>query len=200
VQDPDPNAVGGGNVFGIRIDVFSTAKKQFLLPYHVFFQQLNGTSNLKLHKHTIPTFIPLSSLLRRYMATPNPESEDGDESPPRQDLPLFVRALRRELVSHAKRLDAVERLKAASVGKGSRSNRITAVTTSDPSAREVELDWADGDVAKLRIGIDGTVEKAVVRSKDGTASGRRKRRLERSILGEEGHVNGLPMRLRNANM
>ena len=198
VQDPDPNAVNGGKVFGIRIDVFSVVKKQFLAPYHLFFHESGETDTLRLHKHTIPVFVPLQSLLRRYMPVQDLETEEGDHSTARQDLPLFLRTLRRELVSHAKRLDVVEKLRSTCVGKGRPSHKITAVTMCDPGAREVELEWEDGAVAKLKIRLDGSVERTIVRSKEGTGAGRRKRRLERVILGEGGHVSGLPLRLRKA--
>jgi hypothetical protein len=126
------------------------------------------------------------------------ESEDADHNAARQDLPLFLRLLRQELVSHAKRLDAVEKLKVTCIGKGRPSHQIIAVTLCDPGAREVELEWEDGAIAKLKIGLNGAVERTVVRSREGAGSGRRKRRLERVILGDDGHINGLPLRLRKA--
>jgi central kinetochore subunit Mal2/MCM21 len=198
LQDPDPNAVNAGKVLGVRIDVFSTAKKHFLAPYHLFFHEVGDTGILRLHKHTIPTFVPLQHLLRRHMPTPDPESEDGGDGAARQDLPLFLRALRQELVCYAKRLDAIEKLKLICVGKGRQAHKITVVTMCDPGAREVELEWQDGAVARLRMGLDGLVERTVVRSKGGARSGRRKRRLERMIMSEGGHVSDLPLRLRKA--
>jgi hypothetical protein len=132
---------------------------------------------------------------------------DGQRAtpPPRQDLALFVRALRRELVSHAKRVDSIEEMQAAAathrtVGKksgGRASGGITVVRMCDPGAREVELEWGNGDVARLRVGVDGVVGKVVVRSREGGGGGGRRRRgLERLILGEGGRVDGVLWRLR----
>ncbi|KAG4417969.1 hypothetical protein IFR04_008936 [Cadophora malorum] len=102
VQDPDPNAVDGGNILGLRIDVSSTGK--FIKPYYILLNKpFPGTDLLRIHRHTVPPSIPLPSLAEKYL--PNGKGSaamsavvGAGAGAKKQDLRRFVRALRREIV------------------------------------------------------------------------------------------------------
>ncbi|KAK3489402.1 Cenp-O kinetochore centromere component-domain-containing protein [Neurospora hispaniola] len=109
VQDPDPNAVDGGAVLGLRIEVF--ARGRFMRPYYVLMNRpwsegtKNGKGNnssskekeksrssrkattgggryanwLRVHRHTVPPCIPISGLAARYLPTPPSSRPDKEE-------------------------------------------------------------------------------------------------------------------------
>lgn len=109
VKDPDPNAVDNGNVLGVQIEV--SVKGTFLPPYHVFFVRPDSREEmrnvLRIHRHTVPTAIPLGHLAERYL----PQPEKGSAVAPVQNMEGLIRWLRRELVSWALRKAAFERLR-----------------------------------------------------------------------------------------
>ena len=110
VRDPDPNALDGGNVLGVQIEVAS--KGTFLPPYHVLFVRPDSREQmktvLKIHRHTIPTAIPLAQLAAKYL----PQPQKGLSEPPVQDLDKFLRCLRKELMSYTLRKAVVGTLRA----------------------------------------------------------------------------------------
>jgi central kinetochore subunit Mal2/MCM21 len=194
VRDPDPNAVDSGNVFGIRIDVFSTSERRFITPYYVLLNHPETDSDaLKIHKHTIPPFIPVQQLATRYLPIPDPSTQSSDPATA-QNLPAFLRALRRELVSHHKRLAALEALKT-----GLRSKSTSKML--DPSGKGFEIELSDGSVAQVTLSREGKIENAAVRSRTQVgellpAVGRRQRETESIILGGNGRIEELFDRLK----
>jgi len=195
VQDPDPNAVDGGKVLGVRFDVFSTATSTFETPYYILLHcPWPGSQDLRVHKHTIPAFIPLQSLLAKHL--PPPGKQKGGKG---QNLTRLVREVRGELVAHRKRVEAVERL--YEEGKEQKME----VRMLDSSGRELEIRWEDGAVAKVKVLRDGVVDGAVARlavEEGAKGAGKRMADVERRILGsgvsgrrEAGRVEGLVQRL-----
>lgn len=109
VRDPDPHAVNNGNVLGVGIDV--SIGGRFVETYHVLFtfQERDGTRVFKVHRHTIPTCIPLQQLADRWIPTGANDAESLKH--PEQDLVRFGRSLRKEVVSWHMRIQAVDDLR-----------------------------------------------------------------------------------------
>lgn len=109
VKDPDPCAANNGDVLGISIEV--PANGSFVDTYHVLFTLSvhEDSRRLRIHKHTIPSCIPLQQLANKWLpqGTADTDGLKGAE----QDLVKFGRALRRELVSWHMRLQAVQDLR-----------------------------------------------------------------------------------------
>ncbi|KAK3693811.1 Cenp-O kinetochore centromere component-domain-containing protein, partial [Podospora appendiculata] len=179
VQDPDPNAVDGGAVLGLRIEVFSRTK--FLRPYYVLLNRPYGPASrrhLRLHRHTVPPCIPLAGLAARHL--PPPARGDGAVHGRMQDLPRFARALRREIVRYHHRLGVVADLrKAAGLGGAEKSDdgdgageklpgqTLVDITPADAEARQLSIEWADGRTGRLVMGDDGEILKLVALGDEG---------------------------------
>jgi central kinetochore subunit Mal2/MCM21 len=118
VRDPDPGAVNNGNILGVRIEV--AIRGRFIETYHVLFNRPNERHKLmlKIHKHTIPSCIPLQALRNKWM--PSTERDKGEMV--EQKLVQFGRGLRRELVAWHLRMEAVERLR-VDAGLGDKASR-----------------------------------------------------------------------------
>jgi central kinetochore subunit Mal2/MCM21 len=193
VQDPDPNAIDSGSVLGVQIEVFATNERRFISPYYVLFNKPEADDiSLKIHKHTIPTFIPIQQLAAKYLPLPDPAAALSTRQPS-QNLPAFIRALRRELVSHHKRLSALTALKANLPPR--HSSRLL-----DSSGNEFEIELSNGSIARLKLSTDGKIENAIVRAKNEargltTVVGNRQRETERAILGGNRRVEELMDRL-----
>ncbi|KAG0646947.1 hypothetical protein D0Z07_6145 [Hyphodiscus hymeniophilus] len=201
IQDPDPNAVDGGNVLGIRIDVSSSGGK-FARPYYVMLNKpWPGQDLLRVHRHTVPPCIPLASLAERHL--PSPRIDDDIVKRKIQDLRAFVRALRREVVGYHNRstvikalrktfkLDEDVKLKGRRKGKD-RERVIADISAADAEAKQVRIEWVDGRVGRAIIGEKGEVLKCAVFGEDG-----RDYVNERRILGVhgEGTMDGIGERL-----
>lgn len=135
-RDPDPRAVDGGAVLGLRIEAVSRGR--FLRPYYVLLNRpysdaaAGRNTWLRVHRHTLPPCIPLPGLAARYLPAPGPEGGKGDgdkegggERKPKrkQDLAKFARALRREVVRYHHRLGVVADLRKAVGLGGSKGKR-----------------------------------------------------------------------------
>ena len=203
VHDPDPHAIDDGKVLGVRIDV--NTHGQFVEPYYLFLHKVDD-ENLKLHKHTIPVHIPLTSLVTKYLENERP-----------QQLECLVKDVRRELVAWHKRIAIVDSLR-REIGLGPASNRdrdedtmsedesvqdgtvhgrpdIKKIINLDIPVREVQISWRNGAEARLCIDKDGIISKVVTRSENET-SNQRWRKVERAIAGGDKHLGNVVNRLR----
>lgn len=162
VQDPDPNAVDGGHVLGLRFEIMS--RGQFLKPYYVMLNRpYPNSKHLRIHRHTVPPAVPLSGLAARYLPEPKP---DDEESRP-QDLERFARTLRRDILRYHNRLGVSADLRRAlglqeqdsqSLG----DNAIVSVGLADIEAKQIELTWADERSGRLVMDDDGKVLRLAV--------------------------------------
>jgi central kinetochore subunit Mal2/MCM21 len=201
VQDPDPNAVDGGNVLGIRFEIFSSDKRAFDIPYYVLFNQPNRDGRLRVHKHTVPVFVPLQTLVKRYLPFTTEDEDDNPKTMARaqQNLPSFVRALRKALVSHHKRLEAYRHLKQALEGK----HGVEEVKMLDSIGNEIEMVFRDNIIARMRISTDGRIEKVAVGPSQTAGanvistenSAKAYREIKKAIEGAGGRVDDLVERL-----
>ncbi|KIW07973.1 uncharacterized protein PV09_01872 [Verruconis gallopava] len=196
VQDPDPNAIDGGKILGIRIEIFSARDRAFITPYYVLLNQPESDAGLlKIHKHTIPVCIPLQSLVKKYL--PYKVSEDNSlKAGPPQDLPKFVRSLRKELVAHHKRIEAYKHLKEELENR----RGVSSVKMLDSTAKEIEILFTNNILARIRVELNGRIERvAVGPSPDaGTEEHSAKvyREIKRTIESGDGRIDSLSTRLR----
>ncbi len=196
VQDPDPYAVDGGAVVGIRFEIFTSGK--FIRPYYVFLNKpYSGTKIMRVHRHTVPPAIPLAALAARYL--PTPAAGDTEFSKlKRQNLPKFVRSLRKEIAAYHNRVAAIAGIRKAlgldpkkgrDKGKG-REQVIRDVSAADAEARQIRFEWVDGKIGRVIINSGGDVLKCVVIGEEG-----RDKPTERKILGGDGRLEGVTERL-----
>ncbi|KAF2397448.1 hypothetical protein EJ06DRAFT_584386 [Trichodelitschia bisporula] len=149
VQDPDPNAVDGGEVVGIRIEGFDTGSGRFSVPWFVFLVGQDG-EGVRVLRHTLPESVPLAGLEQKYL-----RRKGGG------DLEGFARGVRRECVSLVKRGEMVGVLREW-VGTGGGEFGVEGVEGCDEAAREVEVRFEGGDVKRLRLGVDGGIEAVTI--------------------------------------
>lgn len=225
VKDPDPRAVDKGRVLGVRIEVcigglaesparashdhptrpLITETGIFLSPYYLLLNRpVPGSPSLRIHKHTIPPCIALSSLASVYLPKPASASassvrpgEGPSKPPPKQDLAGLVRSLRRELLSYHLRLAFIDSMRQTLVATPDDAqpamgdvDEIVDVSAADADGREIKVEWADRAVARIRIGAAGDVQGCVVHGPAG-----RDRAWERKIRDPGCRVESLIARL-----
>ncbi|KAL4884781.1 Cenp-O kinetochore centromere component-domain-containing protein [Aspergillus karnatakaensis] len=130
-KDPSPtaDAAVGKELLGVRIDI-CVRNGRFTKPYYVLLrkERVEGDKQdkvrVRVHRHTIPAFIPIEQLERRFLpdSARVPGGADGNRghdtekpslkekpsaTPRRQNLQGFVREVRRQLVAWHMRMDAV---------------------------------------------------------------------------------------------
>ncbi|KAH7236181.1 Cenp-O kinetochore centromere component-domain-containing protein [Fusarium tricinctum] len=167
VHDPDPNAVDGGHVLGLRFEIMS--KSQFLPPYYVMLNRpYFNSKHIRIHRHTLPPAIPLSGLAARHLPAPRPESD----SPPQQNLDRFVRTLRREIVRYHNRLGVSADLR-RNLGLHDRMDNtvlpddIVEVGIADIEAKQIRFSWADDRSGRVVMDNDGKVVKLMMFGREG---------------------------------
>ncbi|KAL2210302.1 hypothetical protein CC79DRAFT_492190 [Sarocladium strictum] len=167
VQDPDPNAVDGGHVLGLRFEVMS--RGQFLKPYYVMLNRPYPNSrHLRVHRHTVPPAVPLAGLAARHL----PEPRTGDDESRPQDLERFARALRRDIMRYHNRLGVSADLRRTLGLQGQETiptsdNSVVSMGLADIEAKQIELTWADERSGRLVMDDDGKVVKFAVFGKQG---------------------------------
>lgn len=178
-------------MLGVRIDVFSSLKRRFEVPYFVLLNQPEGEGGrLRVHKHTVPVCVPVEALGERFLPYAPGGGEEGDQRP--QDVGRFLRAVRRECVCLRKRVEALDILK-AELG---RARGVVGVRVLDGEGREAEIEFVDKYVARVSVDTDGTIGKVVVRNGSrGSGASVRGKTIERVILGGDGRIETLTARL-----
>lgn len=212
MRDPDPNAVDGGVVLGVRIEVMTRAK--FVRPYYVFLNRPysaspggggssergggggggeQGRRFLRVHRHTVPPGIPIGGLAARYLPAPRArgDAEDGSAAggaeERAQDLPRFVRCLRREVVRYHNRVAVIADLRRSLGLDGRRRDAgalagrsaVLAISAADAEAKQVRVDWKDGRSGRVVIDDDGGVGRVVVFGAQGRDRGTAREALGR---------------------
>lgn len=176
VKDPDPNAVNNGDILGISIEI--PVNGGFIDTFHVLFtvRDQNNSKRLRVHKHTIPSCIPLQQLANKWLPQ---GARDGDSAKdPSQDLVKFGRALRKELVGWHMRLDTIQDLRSQArlldlLAGGDADEDVTpagrvlnAFVSSDASS-DAEDDDGNGPVRILDIEADAAVRQMTITWSDG---------------------------------
>lgn len=182
---------------------------KFQNAYHVMlnrpFKEEDGSEErrglYRVHRHTLPACIPLTSISSRFL--PNGKGilnngSTGREGARQQDLKAFTRSIRRELVSYHKRLSSIKALRkefnlssssSSLLSKGkSPENVIIDITPADPEAKQMRIEWVDGRIGRVAMDEKGKVVKCVVIGEEG-----RDRDVERRVMSSMG--NGLGARI-----
>ncbi|KAF7712088.1 Uncharacterized protein PECH_004555 [Penicillium ucsense] len=208
-KDPSPSATPG-NLLGVRIDV-CTRGGRFAKPYYVLLRP-EREKRLRVHRHTVPSFIDLPRLENVYLPSTGPRVEGENRAEGtgvqkgarNQDLRGFVRELRRELAAWHLREDTVQLLReklglceALLIDPADRltpeaRGGIVALEPTSMEARYLRLEWEDGRVGRLKLSNSGIVERAVVIGDDG-----RDKIVEDAMTGGGGRVESLLERLRD---
>lgn len=171
VRDPDPNAVDGGHVLGLRFEVMS--RGQFLRPYYVMLNRpYAGSKHLRVHRHTVPPAVPLAGLAARHLPAPSSRARGQDDAGAGQNLHRFVRTLRREIVRYHNRLGVSADLRRrlglhGQSGQRALPNALVEVGIADIEAKQINLAWADDRTGRLVMNDDGKVVKFVVYGREG---------------------------------
>ncbi|KAH0497382.1 hypothetical protein TgHK011_004688 [Trichoderma gracile] len=182
VRDPDPSAVDGGHVLGLRFEIMT--RGQFLQPYYVMLNRPypGNAKFLRIHRHTVPPAIPLPGLAARHLPAPKQQTEGQSESgnlpsPPKQDLERFVKSLRREIMRYHNRLGVAADLRRSLGAHSSHSlmaadgslppSAIVDVSIADTEAKQIRLTWADERNGRLVMDDDGRVVKFMVFGAEG---------------------------------
>lgn len=185
-QDPDPNAVDGGKILGVRIEDFSNGNGRFERPHYVLLHRpwhRGHRGGWKVKHHTLPQYIDVSGLERLWLR--RGEGKEGGGG--KQDLGRFARELRRAVMGWRLRAEAVRKVEKEAVGHGG----VMTVERTDDSCREIRFAWENGASGKISIAYNGKIDGVVVLG----AAGRRNRKTERMILGGDGHIGGLAEKL-----
>ncbi|KAL1957369.1 hypothetical protein VTO42DRAFT_6049 [Malbranchea cinnamomea] len=207
-KDPSPHAESP-DLLGIRIDICGRDGK-FVKPYYLLLKRVGADrKSLRVHKHTIPVFIPLDQLEERYLPAPTDVEDSSDSLKPRkggnQNLQRLVRELRRELVAWHIRKDAISWMReelgisedvegnsAELRGDGGSASgrRIVSLDATSIEARFVRVHWADGRTGRFKITNEGFIEDVIVLDKDG-----RDKETESLLLAGDRRVESLVQRL-----
>lgn len=188
-HDPDPHAPDSGRVIGVRIEVFNRSSRTFGKPHYLLLNRpYPSSSALRVHRHTIPPCIPLTTLAARYLPSPPSTSAVDDEDPDvevlktrkerKQDLPRLVRELRREIISYQRRQEAVGKLRdGLAVGATGRS-KLKDIKATDAEVTDIRIDWIDGKAGRIRMSKTGQVKKVLVMGEDGQRDRAAERKIE----------------------
>lgn len=143
VKDPDPHAEDNGNILGVSIDISIGGK--FIETYHVLLKAMErgGERVLRIHKHTIPTCIPLQQLANKWLPVSAKDIEGATD--PEQDLVKFGRSLRKELAGWHMRVKAVEDLRKEAGLTTSRPGRHEQQTSSENTIKVLNAFVSDDD-------------------------------------------------------
>jgi central kinetochore subunit Mal2/MCM21 len=121
--DPSPTNSLHGRLLGLRFDQCSHLG-MFQKPYYILLRRVEeGGDEWRVHRHTIPAFVPLGRLEEEFLPLRDEDGSDDehygaeDESgsagvkAKKQDLHSFVRKIRHELTSWNLRREAIDFLK-----------------------------------------------------------------------------------------
>lgn len=212
--DPSPHAESP-NLLGLRVDICRRGGR-YSEPYYVLLKRVNGDRALmRVHKHTIPAFIPLQQIEERYLPLPGATSEDEERHeeghkkrvPVKQDLQRFVRELRRELVAWYLRRDAVVWLQEElGLGKTQHDRKspkpdsvagkmgMVYLSSTSLEARCIRFEWRDGRVGRVSLSNRGLIDRVVVVSDAG-----RDTAMENLLLRGDRRIEAVAQKLRDGN-
>ncbi|KAJ2994788.1 hypothetical protein NUW58_g1454 [Xylaria curta] len=168
VKDPDPNAVDGGSVLGLRFEIMSKAK--FIRPYYVMLNRpYANRRDLRVHRHTIPQCIPTVSLgrARHLVLRPPPKTTATTTTLPKSRISSRVRLALCEGSLLAKK-----------AAEPDSETAIVDISAADAEAKQISMQWRDGRSGRLIMDDDGVIIKMVAQGDNG-----RDRETVRQFLG-----------------
>ena len=195
VRDPDPQAVDGGRVLGVRFEVCTNGK--YLRPYYVLLNKpYADSSRFRVHRHTVPPCIALAELAAKHLPgrKTGVSVEKSEAQAKKQNFVRFVRLLRREIMNYHYRVSAISSLRKAfrldrknDSGKGKERELVMRdISAADAEAKHVTLEWADGKIGRMVLNEKSGIVNCAVMS-----SGVREKAIEREITAHQGSLDGL---------
>ncbi|KAL2813098.1 Cenp-O kinetochore centromere component-domain-containing protein [Aspergillus granulosus] len=198
-KDPSPNidteADGSKNLLGVRIDICAR-NGRFVKPYYILLRKhrvdgySQGNVRVKVHRHTIPAFIPVDRLEDVFLPGSQPRTgdDDGTKAPPpplkekhtawhtRLDAIQYLRdqigVIRRGVDAYPDEEDGpwdrdipTDTDLDLAVGEIRLKRNEFGIVALSPTALEasyVRIEWEDGRVGRFKILNSGLVERAVV--------------------------------------
>jgi central kinetochore subunit Mal2/MCM21 len=199
VKDPDPNAINNGDVLGVSVDV--AIRGYFIETHDVLlnWRSRDGKRLLRVHKHTIPSCIPLQQLVNKWL----PTDEKDELSHPEQDLVRFGRLLRNELVAWHTRVKAVVDLRKAARLPSKKEVEekdddiegpgkvLNAFVSDDERSSDAEHEVAEGPVRIIDIEGDAAVRQITITWSD--------RRVAVLTLTKDGRIDKAVCRARDGS-
>jgi central kinetochore subunit Mal2/MCM21 len=217
--DPSPDT-SNVPLIGIKFDICKR-NGQFDSPYYVLCKRVHDEgSEVRVHRHTIPALIPIAKYEEKYLPLPDEGYGSADsvlETTGRQDLEAFVTAVKGDLVAWHLRQQSIDlvREKLGITARQSHAedgdkeqNSDTASTAGLYGVRFVEpvavdshyarIVWTDDTVGRVKIGHDGSIQRAVV---IGTIDGQEQRRAkeERILVADNSRIDTLVDRLKDVH-
>ena len=178
-KDPSVND-SAQSLLGVRFDVPSSEGK-YDKPYYILAQRVAESSNeLRIHRHTIPAFIPIRRYEEMYLPQQDEGYGSGDATSShcqRQDMHGLLKHVRADLVSWTMRRDAIKNLQknlrlpseatdsgiaepVRDLSVGMFGVRSLAATAAEET--QIKIEWTNGAVGRLRISDRGKIERAVI--------------------------------------
>jgi len=147
----------------------------------------DNVSDLRIHRHTIPVFIPLEAYEEQYLPLQDEGYASPDGSSVKQDLHALVRNVRHDLVSWTRRREAIDMLgeelnlavekdsdaemeddeDGAPQDKNEGRFGVRSVSAVSVEAKYAKIVWKDGRAGRVKISDEGMIERAVVFGDEG---------------------------------
>ena len=180
-QDPSTED-SSQRLLGVRFDIANSNGK-YDKPYYIIAQRVaEGSDDLRVYRHTIPSFIPLRQYEELYLPPQDEGYGSGDNvnsQRPTQDLHGLVKHVRHDLVSWTLRCEAIKSLQqhlqlpahapGEAEGQDSPDNDTNAgrfgvkrLTATSPEATQIKIEWANGVVGRVKVSVKGVIEKGVL--------------------------------------
>ena len=180
-QDPSTED-SSQRLLGVRFDIADSNGK-YDNPYYIIAQRVaDGSDDLRVYRHTIPSFIPLRQYEELYLPPQDEGYGSGDNvnyQRQTQDLHGLVKHVRHDLVSWTLRCEAIKSLQQRlqlptytpdeAEGEESPDNDTNAgrfgvknLTATSPEATQFKIEWANGVVGRVKVSNKGMIEKGVL--------------------------------------
>jgi central kinetochore subunit Mal2/MCM21 len=172
--DPSPECQTLNPLLGIRFDLCHRTGR-YTKPYHLFCRRVSASSqDLHIHRHTIPSFVPLSDYEKQYLPVID-EGYGGSEDsylsntdcPKTQDLHALVKRVRQDLLSWRLRLEAIDLLRELLELPAPKSNSGDGLGAGNEDDSEIDEDEGMSDHEPESCGKFG-VQQLEVCSPDGS--------------------------------
>ena len=208
-QDPSTE-YSSQRLLGVRFDIADSNGK-YDKPYYIIAQRVaEGSDDLRIYRHTIPSFIPLRQYEELYLPPQDEGYGSGDNvnnQGPTQDLHGLVKHVRHDLVSWTLRCEAVGSIQQqlqlpahapgeaeGEVGPDNDTNAgrfgVKNLIATSPEATQIKIEWANGIVGRVKVSVQGVIEKGVLYGPQG-----RLREAETILVKDGGSVLDLASRL-----
>lgn len=179
----DPSSENSNQrLLGVRFDI-ADSQGQYDKPYYILAQRVaDSGDDLRIYRHTIPSFIPLRQYEELYLPSPDEGYGSGDSiiyQRQIQDLHGLVKHVRHDLISWTLRREAIKslqrqlRLSEHAPGEADGEDLphgntheghfgVKTLNATSVEATQVKIEWATSAVGRVKMSGKGVIEKAVL--------------------------------------